>query len=103
MSLDDIAQELEKEASFKNIDIFIDNTALKHNFIPVINGIGRVGAIGQYLENKKIKTGFFLLNDKIVRYGINEGFRIDQLYDSFKNTLFTEISKEKFFEIMLHK
>jgi len=102
MSLEDLAQELEKEASLKGVDIFIDSTALKHSFIPVINEKGKVGAIGNYLENKRLKTGFFILNENIVKYGLNEGFDIDNLFESFKDTIFTEINKEKFFEIMLH-
>lgn len=102
MSLEDIAHELEKEAALKGVEIFVDNTALKHNFIPVINEKGKVGAIGNYLENKSLKTGFFLLNEHIVKYGLNEGFEVDSLFDSFKDKIFTEINKEEFFNIMLH-
>lgn len=101
MSLDELAQELEKEASLKGVDIFVDNTAIKHNFIPVINEKGKVGAIGSYVENNNVKTGFFILNENVVKYGLNEGFDVNDLFDSFKDKLFSETNKEKFFEIML--
>lgn len=103
MSLEELAHELENEATLKGVDIFVDSTALKHNFIPVMNDKGKVGAIGNYLENNRLRTGFFLLNENIVKYGLNEGFDIDDLFDSFKDKIFTEINKEEFFEIMLHK
>lgn len=103
MSLSELAQEIEEAAKNNNVEIFVDNTTLNHSFIPVINEVGIVGAIGQYLEDKKLKIGYFILNDKIVRYGLNEGFSKDQLYECFKEKIFTETNKEKFFSIMTEK
>jgi len=103
MTLSELAQELEAAAKESGVEIFVDNSTLNHNFIPVVNEGGVVGAIGQYLENNNIKTGYFILNDKIVRYGLNEGFTKDQLFDSFRDTIFTETNKDKFFSIMTDK
>lgn len=103
MTLGELAQELEVAAEQNGVELFVDNTTEHHNFIPVVNEKGVVGAIGQYLENKEIKTGYFILNDKIVRYGLSEGFTKDQLFDSFKDKIFTETNKINFFNIMTEK
>jgi len=103
MNLSEIAQEIEEAAKNNGVEIFVDNTTLNHNFIPVVNEIGVVGAIGQYLEDNKLKIGYFILNDKVVRYGLSEGFSKDQLYDCFKEKIFTETDKPKFFSIMTEK
>jgi hypothetical protein len=55
MSLERLAQELEKYASLKGVDIYVDESALKNSFVPIINEDGVVGAIGEYIE--KNKTG----------------------------------------------
>ncbi len=103
MSLENVAKELEKEASFNGVEIFVDETVINHNFIPIINERGTVGAVGEYVENKKIKIGFFILNNKIVRYALNEGFNKEQLFECFKDKLFDEVDKTKFFKIMTEK
>ena len=103
MSLKNVAEELEKAASINGVEILVDETAINHSFIPVINDKGIVGAVGEYIENKKIKIGFFILNNKIVRYALNEGFDKEQLFECFKDKLFDEIDKSKFFKIMTEK
>jgi len=103
MTLCELAKEIELAAKNSGVEIFIDDTTLNHNFIPIVNEQGIVGAIGQYLEDKKIKTGYFILNHNIVRYGLSEGFSKDELFDSFKDKIFTETGKEKFFSIMTEK
>ena len=103
MSLETVAKELEKEASFNGVEIFVDETVINHSFIPIINDRGIVGAVGEYVENKKIKIGFFILNNKIVRYALNEGFNKEQLFECFKDKLFDEVDKTKFFKIMTEK
>ena len=103
MSLKNVAKELEKAASINGVDILVDETAINHSFIPVINDKGIVGAVGEYIENKKIKIGFFILNNKIVRYALDEGFDKEQLFECFKDKLFDEIDKSKFFKIMTEK
>jgi len=103
MSLETVAKELEKEASFNGVEIFVDETVINHSFIPIINDRGIVGAVGEYVENKKVKIGFFILNNKIVRYALNEGFSKEQLFECFKDKLFDEVDKTKFFKIMTEK
>lgn len=103
MSLDALAQELEKSASINGVEIFVDNSTKNHNFIPIVNEKGIVGAIGEYLEKGDIKTGFFILNERIVKYALNEGFEKDQLFDCFKDKIFDEVDKIKFFKIMTEK
>ena len=103
MSLKNVAKELEKAASINGVEILVDETAINHSFIPVINDKGIVGAVGEYIENKKIKIGFFILNNKIVRYALDEGFDKEQLFECFKDKLFDEIDKSKFFKIMTEK
>ena len=103
MSLETVAKELEKEASFNGVEIFVDETVINHSFIPIINDRGIVGAVGEYVENKKVKIGFFILNNKIVRYALNEGFNKEQLFECFKDKLFDEVDKTKFFKIMTEK
>lgn len=103
MSLDTIAQELEKAATINGVELFVDESAKNHNFIPVINQKGVVGAVGEYAENGIVKMGFFILNDKVVKYALNEGFEKEQLFDCFKDKIFNEINKETFFKIMTEK
>lgn len=103
MSLETIASEIEKTASANNVEIFVDNTAINHNFIPVVNERGVVGAIGEYVEKGQVKTGFFILNVNVVRYAISEGFEKEQLFDCFKDKIFDEVDKSKFFKIMTEK
>jgi len=103
MSLDTIAQELEKAATINGVELFVDESAKNHNFIPVVNQKGVVGAVGEYVENNEPKIGFFILNDKVVKYAINEGFEKDQLFDCFKDKIFDEVDRSKFFKIMTEK
>jgi len=103
MSLDSLASELEKAATNNGVELFVDVSAKNHNFIPVVNEKGIVGAIGQYLEDKQVKMGFFILNDRVVKYAINEGFEKEQLFDCFKDKIFNEVDKEKFFKVMTEK
>lgn len=103
MSLEQIAKEIEKQAIQNKAEIFIDYSAKENSFIPVINEHGTVGAVGQYLENDRIKTGFFLLNDRVVRYALSEGFKKEDIYKFFKKTLFKEIKKDEFFKLMTEK
>lgn len=103
MSLEELAKELEDAASNSGIEVYIDNTAIKHSFIPIINEIGQVGAIGQYLEKNEVKIGYFLLNNAVVKYALSEGFEKDDIYDCFKKSIFKELNKEEFFKVMTQK
>ena len=103
MTLKELAKELEKAASLNGVDILIDSTAEKHSFIPIINETGSVGAIGKYLENNKDTIGYFILNSKVVKYALDEGFNREELFDCFKDKIFTETDKDQFFRIMTEK
>lgn len=103
MSLDAVAKELEKAALINGVELYIDDTTLDHNFIPVINERGVVGAVGRYLEKNNIKMGFFILNERVVKYALEEGFNKEELFDCFKDRIFDEIDKNKFFKIMTEK
>jgi hypothetical protein len=103
MTLKELAKELERAASLNGVDILIDITAEKHSFIPIINEKGIVGAIGQYLENNKDTIGYFILNSKVVKYALDEGFNREELFDCFKDKIFTETDKDQFFKIMTEK
>lgn len=103
MTLKELAKELEKAASLNGVDILIDSTAEKHSFIPIINEKGIVGAIGKYLENNKDTIGYFILNSKVVKYALDEGFNKEELFDCFKDKIFTETDKDQFFKIMTEK
>lgn len=103
MTLTELAKELEKTANHNGIEVFIDDSTLKHSFIPIINEDGQVGAIGQYEEKNKLKIGYFLLNNSVVKYALNEGFAKDDIYDCFKNSIFRELNKEEFFKIMTER
>jgi hypothetical protein len=103
MTLKELAKELERAASLNGVDILIDITAEKHSFIPIINEKGIVGAIGQYLENNKDTIGYFILNSKVVKYALDEGFDREELFDCFKDKIFTETDKDQFFKIMTEK
>jgi hypothetical protein len=103
MTLKELAKELERAASLNGVDILIDSTAEKHSFIPIINEKGIVGAIGQYLENNKDTIGYFILNSKVVKYALDEGFNREELFDCFKDKIFTETDKDQFFKIMTEK
>jgi len=103
MSLEELAKEIENLANDNHVDIFIDYTAKENSFIPVINEEGIVGAVGQYLQGNKIKTGFFILNDAIVKYALNEGYKKEDIYKFFKNILFKEIDKQQFLKVMTEK
>jgi len=103
MSLEAVAKELESYASFKGVDLLIEHNVAEHCFIPVINEYGKVGAIGNYLDNGKSTLGFFILNDRVVKYALEEGFEVDHIYDCFKKKLFKELKKEEFFQEMVEK
>lgn len=103
MELENIVKELEKVATLNGVELFIDDSNLQHSFIPVINDSGVVGAVGKYIEKSKVKIGFFILNDSVVKYALSEGFEKDQIYNCFKKKLFTETDKSGFFKIMLEK
>jgi hypothetical protein len=103
MTLKELAKELERAASLNGVDILIDSTAEKHSFIPIINEKGIVGAIGHYLENNKDTIGYFILNSKVVKYALDEGFNREELFDCFKDKIFTETDKDQFFKIMTEK
>jgi len=103
MTLKDLAHELEKAASLNGVEILIDDTAEKHSFIPVISEKGIIGAVGQYSENGDVKIGYFILNNKIVKYALDEGFGKEELFDCFKDKIFTETDKDTFFKTMTEK
>lgn len=103
MTLTSLAKELEKAAIINGVELFIDDTTLDHSFIPIINEKGVVGAVGEYLENKKVKIGFFILNSNVVKYALEEGFNKEELFDCFKDRIFDEINRDKFFKIMTEK
>jgi len=103
MSLQDLAKELEDTAITNGVELLIDTTAEKHSFIPVVSEKGIIGAIGQYIDNNKMKTGFFILNSKVVKYALDEGFKKEELFDCFKDRIFTETTKDDFFKTMTEK
>lgn len=103
MSLTAVAQELEKAAVINGVELFIDDTKLNDNFIPVINEQGVVGAVGEYIEKNRVKMGFFILNNNIVKYALEEGFNKEELFECFKDKIFDEIDRSKFFKIMTEK
>jgi hypothetical protein len=103
MNLDKITKELENAAALNNVEILVDSTTKPHNFIPIINERGIVGAVGEYLEEKEVKIGYFILNSKIVKYALEEGFDREQLFYCFKDKIFDEVDKDKFFRIMTEK
>jgi len=103
MKLEQLAKELESAANHNGIEIYIDDTALSHSFIPIVKEDGQIGAIGQYKEKNKVKIGYFLLNNSIVKYALNEGFEKDDIFDCFKKSIFKELNKEEFFKVMTEK
>lgn len=104
MSLKKIASDLEAHARFNGVEIFIDYSVEDENsFIPIINEQGIVGAIGNYCLDSKFKTGYFILNESVVRYALNEGFDKEEIFNCFKDSLFKEMSKKEFFKIMTEK
>lgn len=103
MSLERLAQELEKYAALEGVEIYVDETALKNSFVPIINEDGVVGAIGEYIEKNKQKIGYFILNNSVVKYALTEGFDTNDIYDKFKDTIFKETDKKTFFDIMAKK
>ena len=103
MSLQKLADELERYASLHGVEIYVDESALKNSFVPIINEDGLVGAIGEYVEKHKHKVGYFILNNSVVRYALTEGFNANDIYDKFKSTIFKETDKKTFFDIMAKK
>ena len=103
MKLEQLIEELESAASLNGIEIFIDESALTHSFVPIIRDDGQIGAIGQYREKNKTKVGYFLLNNSVVKYALSEGFEKDDIFDCFKKSIFTELNKEEFFKVMTEK
>jgi len=103
MSLQKLSDELERYASLHGVEIYVDESALKNSFVPIINEDGVVGAIGEYVEKHKHKVGYFILNNSVVRYALTEGFNANDIYDKFKSTIFKETDKKTFFDIMAKK
>ena len=96
-SLQDIAREITAAANINGVEVFIDEQ-LQDNFIHIVNSKGIIGAVGTYLSNDDITTmtGYFILNSKILTYALTEGFNINDIYKSFRKSIFTEMDKEKF-------
>jgi hypothetical protein len=95
-SLQDIAKEIEEAAALSGVEVFIDEQ-LQDNFIHIVNSNGIIGAVGTYVSNSnEIMTGYFILNSKILTYALTEGFNINDIYRSFRKSIFTEMDKEKF-------
>jgi hypothetical protein len=103
MDLLEIAKELEKQAAINGADIFVDVQTAEFCFFPVISDSGVVGAVGKYINKGKPSIGYFILNERIVKYALDEGFDVDSIFDSFKKNLFKETSKDEFFTIMTKK
>jgi hypothetical protein len=97
-SLQDIAREIAAAAAanINGVEVFIDEQ-LQDNFIHIVNSNGIIGAVGTYVSNDDVvTTGYFILNSKILTYALTEGFDIDDIYTSFRKSIFTEMDKEKF-------
>ena len=103
MSLERIAQEIEEYANKHGVELLVDYSSSCSSFVPIVNDKGVVGAIGMYNENNKVKTGYFILNDSVVRYALEEGFKKEHIYNCFKDSLFKELNKEQFLKIMTEK
>jgi hypothetical protein len=103
MNLVEIAKELELHASLNGVELLIDVQTAEYCFIPVIAASGKVGAIGNYNVKGKSTIGFFILNEHIVKYALDEGFAVNSIFDSFKKNIFIETTKDDFFRIMTEK
>ena len=101
-----ILQALEKlkfteQEKFGSIDLYIDDDCIeaqKYNLVPVASSNGQVGAIALSAECKSVV--YLLLNRKQVKYALDEGFSLDEIYECFKDTLFHEIDEKDFYDIM---
>ena len=95
-SLQDIAREITTVANINGVEVFIDEQ-LQDNFLHIVNSRGIIGAVGTYVSSDDIvMTGYFILNSKILTYALTEGLDINDIYDSFCKSIFTEMDKEKF-------
>ena len=103
MDLMQIAKELEQQATINGADIFVDEQTAEYCFLPVISDAGVVGAVGKYIDKGKPVIGFFILNEHIVKYALDEGFDVNSIFDSFKNNLFKQTSKAEFFAMTKKK
>ena len=103
MDLMQIAKELERQAAINGADIFVDEQTAEYCFVPVISDAGVVGAVGKFINKGKPAIGFFILNEHIVKYALDEGFDVNSIFDSFKKNLFKQTSKTEFFAIMTKK
>ena len=101
-----ILQALEKlkfteQSKFDSIDLYIDDDCIeahKYNLVPVASSNGQVGALTLSADFKDVL--YLLLNRKQVKYALDEGFSLDEIYECFKDTLFYEIDEKDFYDII---
>lgn len=100
-----IAQKIEKLACLNNRSVLIESELpnYKGEFFVAINDEGTLGAYGNIIQGKKIDVMFFILDDNKVKYCLDEGWELDQIYQVMGDKLFLEVTEDNFMEIMTER
>ena len=100
--LKSIAKEIEKLACLNNRSVLIESELpnYKGDFFVAINDEGTLGAYGNVIHSKEIDVMFFILDSKKVKYCLDEGWELDQIYQVMGDKLFIEVTEDNFMHIM---
>jgi hypothetical protein len=103
--LREIAHKIEKLANLNNRSVLIESELpnYKGEFFIAINDEGTLGAYGNVIQDKTIDVMFFILDDNKVKYCLDEGWELDQIYQVMGDKLFIEVTEDNFMEIMTEK
>lgn len=103
--LTEIAHKIQRLANLNNRDVLIESELpnYKGEFFIAINDEGTLGAYGNVIQDKTIDVMFFILDDNKVKYCLDEGWELDQIYQVMGDKLFIEVTEDNFLEIMTEK
>lgn len=73
------------------------------DFFAVINDEGTVGAFANIQDKGKPVTAFLILDSCKVKYCIDEGWELGDVYNVMGKKLFLEVTEDNFFEIMTER
>jgi len=105
IDLKKIASKIEKLANLHGREVFIESEKPdgEGDFFVSLNDEGTIGAFGRINEKGEEELVFYILDNCKVRYCLNEGWDIDDVYKVMGEKLFLEVSQDNFLEIMTEK
>lgn len=96
MKIPNLIKDIKYRANILGKDISIDTKELANiNVYPITNNDDFLG----FIVNPDTKNeDYCIFNNSVLKYAIDEGFDIDNIYAAFEKKLFTFIKKEDFYK-----